>query len=357
MFKFKLFTKSPNIMLVVIILLLITLPTGIVFAAVHYQTTVGIQSGADRLVALQNNDGGWDWPLDNGNPDTGTALNTLGPIGKGLAQAYLLTEDPNHEAALAKVGTLFLTKTVFGTSDGYLAYQLDQIFGVTTYTTHIINNFYNPLAAGTYIRNSVAYDTAEYVNFIRQYRTGSNANLATWDLGIGLVSAAACGADTTEWIAGVKAEINELDGSEGMDYDVLGLAGGIYGLAYVGEDFDPTAGEHAAASSLADLAVILETYQINNGGFAWHSNYVIPDDSNESVQNTAYAILALYELDQTLYWDDIMGAADYIASVQLPTGGWEDYTGGGENNEVTAEALWGVRRVFNSEIFMPIVFN
>ena len=50
-----------------------------------------------------------------------------------------------------------------------------------------------------------------------------------------------------DWVAGTKAEINELDGE--AYYDVLGLAGAVYGLAYVGVDFDPTAGQHAAASS------------------------------------------------------------------------------------------------------------
>ena len=32
-----------------------------------------LQAGADRLSSLQNNDGGWDWQLDDGNPATGSA--------------------------------------------------------------------------------------------------------------------------------------------------------------------------------------------------------------------------------------------------------------------------------------------
>lgn len=31
-----------------------------------------LADGADRLVALQNNDGGWDWELDDGDPNTGS---------------------------------------------------------------------------------------------------------------------------------------------------------------------------------------------------------------------------------------------------------------------------------------------
>ena len=116
------------------------------------------------------------------------------------------------------------------------------------------------------------YTTAGLVTFLRDRRASQGIpNLSAWDLGMGLVSAASCGADTSEWIAGVKAEINELDGN--LTLDVIGLAGAVYGLAFVHEDFDPTAGEHAAASSVNDLAAVLAGYQINNGGFPEQQKY------------------------------------------------------------------------------------
>ena len=158
---------------------------------------------------------------------------------------------------------------------------------------------------------------------------------------MGLVGAASAGVSGTEldlWIAGVKAEIDELDGAE--YYDVIGLAGAVYALALVGEDYDPIGGEHEAASSLADLADILASYQINGGGFSWNSSYVIPNDGNESMQETAYAILALEEQNRAGFLDHIQGAADYLISIQNADGGFDD--GGGENNETTAEALWGL---------------
>ena len=164
------------------------------------------QDGADRLAALQNNDGGWDWPLNDGNPNNVSPKNTVGPIGQGLALAYDYTGDPDHQAALADAGALLLGKQYnFSPSDGYLAATLDQIFAVTTYTNHVKLYFYDPLANGTYDRNGVDtnYDTAEYVNLIRTSRSGSQANLAAWDIGMGLVGAAMVGADTAPWIAGV----------------------------------------------------------------------------------------------------------------------------------------------------------
>jgi hypothetical protein len=264
----------------------------------------------------------------------------------GLAQAYLTTGDSGQLAALQDAGALLLTKTNnFSPSDGYLAVQLDQIFGGTAYSDYVKANYYDKLAAGTYDRNGAGtlYNTAQYVDLIRDSRASQGiGNLAAWDVGMGLVAAGEIGADTTAWIDGTKAEINELNGAE--YYDVVGLAGALFGLASVGEDFDPTAGQHALASSLGDLADILASYQIaTSGGFDWNSNYVIPNDFDESVQETAYAILALNAVDRAAYIAEIESASDYLKSAQLGTGGWEGYVGSGENNELTGEALWAMK--------------
>lgn len=316
-----------------------------------------LQAAAYRLVDLQNDDGGWDWPLDDGSPANSSPTNTVGPIAKGLAMVYTATDAAGLLPALQQAGGFLLAKTNnFSPSDGYLAAQLDEIFGGTTYRDHLTANFYGPLAAGTYDKNGdgTLYDTAGYVNLIRTARaSGGIANLAAWDVGMGLVGAASCGASTAEWIAGVKGEIDELDGAE--YYDVIGLAGAVYGLAFVGEDYDPVAGEHAAASSLGDLADILASYQIaESGGFAWSSAYVIPNDSNETIQETAYATMALDAVDRSAYRAAILAAGDYMVSVQLGTGGWENYATSGENNEVTAEGAWGVALAQQSEATLTL---
>jgi hypothetical protein len=304
------------------------------------------QDGGDRLTALQNNDGGWDWPLDDGNPANTSPVNTIGPIGMGLAKAYANTGDASHLATLQAAGSLLLSKTNnFSPSDGYLAVELDNVFGGTTYSSHLMDNFYTPLANGTYDKNGAGtlFSTADYVNGVRNYRSGTSANLAAWDTGMGLYAASVIGADTTYWVIGVTNEIDELDGS--AYYDVIGLAGALMGLSAAGADFDPTAGEHAAATSLSDLAAILSGYQLSTGGFAWNSDYVIENDYNEAIQESAYAVLALSEFDSATYWSNILAGADYIQGVQLGTGGWENYAGSGENNEITGEALWALTTV------------
>ncbi|MBN2269614.1 MAG: hypothetical protein JXN61_03315 [Sedimentisphaerales bacterium] len=301
------------------------------------------QAGGDRLVAIQNNDGGWDSPSDDGDPTNSSLKNTVGPIAMGLAHAYLQTGEAGQLAALQNAGNFLLAKTNnFSPCDGYLAVKLDSIFGGTTYTNYVKTNFYNALAAGTYNRNGAGtlYDTAGYVNLIRGERSGVNANLAAWDIGIGLFSANLVGANTSAWLSGTRAEIEELDGD--AYYDVLGLAGSILGLVSAGADFDPTAGEHADASSISDLGQILASYQIAGGGFAWNSKYVIENAGNEVVQETAYSILALEALDIGGYSVSISGARSYLRSVQLGGGGWENHLGSGENSQITGEALWSI---------------
>jgi hypothetical protein len=308
-------------------------------------------AGADRLEALQNDDGGWDWPLDDGNPANASPKNTIGPIAKGLARAWTSTQDAGHLATLSDAGAFLLSKVnTFSPSDGYLAAQLDMLFSVTIYTDHVKANFYTPLADSTFNSKGlgVLYNTETYVQSIRDSRHGGGiGNLAAWDVGMGIVGASSSGVATGAWVAGTKAEIDSLDGA--AYYDVIGLAGALYGLAFVGEEYDPVAGEHTAATNLADLAVTLASYQIDMGGFTWNRDWVIPDDDNETIQETAYSILALDEVDRATYIDEITGAGAYMISVQLATGGWGNWTGGGENNEVTAEALWGIE-VASSEI-------
>jgi len=301
------------------------------------------QAGGDRLVAIQNNDGGWDSQVGDGDPTNASIRNTVAPIAMGLAQAYRWTGDVGQLTALQNAGNFLLAKTNnFSSCDGYLAVELDSIFGGTTYTSHVKANFYGALAAGAYDRNGggTLYDTAAYIDLIRTERSGAKANLAAWDIGIGLYAADLVEADTSAWLAGTRAEIEELDGN--AYYDVLGLAGSILGLASVGQDFDPTAGEHAAASSLSNLGQILASYQIAGGGFAWNMDYVVEDAGNEVVQETAYSILALQALDSAGYLANIGDARSYLHSVQLGTDGWENNPGSGENNQMTGEALWAI---------------
>jgi hypothetical protein len=264
----------------------------------------------------------------------------------GLLYAYLWTGDPNHLEALGNAAANLLGKPsrLITPSDGYFAAALDVVFAVTTHSDYVNERFYEPLAAGTYDflgDGTLLVDTSQYIAIMRWLRDRQGAaNLAALDCGVGLYAAHLMGADTSAWIAAAKAEVNELDG--GDIYGVLGLAGAVFGLAAVGEDIDPDEGEYAAADSLADLAAVLAGYQLSTGGFTWNSLSMEEDAANETVQETAFAILALNEVDRQAYLATIENAAAYLEGVRLPAGGWENFLGDGENNEVTGESLWAL---------------
>ncbi|MHC4575531.1 MAG: PASTA domain-containing protein, partial [Planctomycetota bacterium] len=294
--------------------------------------------GGYRLVELQNSDGGWDWPSDDGDPTRGSDPYTFASVAMGLAQSYRhsrQTSEPNMLAALQNAKTFLLSKTHnFVSSDGAIAVELDGVLGGTESTNYVRSNFFDRLAAGTYAdARSVLFDcnTAEYVQAQRERYGSGFANLGAWEMGLGLYGAHAIGASTSEWIAGLEAEIDELDGSQ--VHDVLGLAGAVFGLAAAGEDYDPQSGEHAAASGLRDLAEILAGYQLDTGGFPWWG--MSSGEGSEAVEETAYGLMALSQFDRVGYSAEIRDGRTYLQSVRLQTGGWENYPGWGEDNEIT----------------------
>jgi hypothetical protein len=300
-------------------------------------------AGGNRLVELQNNDGGWDLPLDDGDANNGSVSNVLAPIALGLSKAYQRTEDPNILAALQKSKLLFLTKSDnFTTADGALAVELDSVLGGTACVDHVVTNFYDKLALGTYYdaQTGTTHTTVSYVGALRDRYTGLSSNLAAWDLGLGVYSASLVRAIPTYWRLGLEGEIDELD--ETLGNDVLGLAGAVLGLAAMDVDYDPQAGAYAAASSLSDLAEILASYQLDSGGFTWHAGLM--EEGDEMIQETTYAIMALNEFDRIGFSVEIGYGGIYIQTTQLGTGGWKNYTEDEdeEDNQITGEALWGM---------------
>ncbi len=301
---------------------------------------VALVNGGNELVATQNGDGGWGWPVSGSS-----AANIIGPAAMGLAQAYKYSGDPNQLAALQKAGAYLMAKTnTFSPSDGYLAVQLDKVFGGIRYTQHMMDYYYGPLSTGTYNRNGagVYYNTASYVAFLLNQRsvTYGQPNLAAWDLGMGLVGAAAAGADTGPWVSNLEAAINNLKHSNADYYwEPVGLAGAVYGLSYAGVNFTPTAGDYAGASGVNGLAAALANYQISgSGGFSYDSANI--SSGYEDVQTTAYATLALTEVGRGTYLSNIQNAVAFLMSQQLGNGGWD--TIDGEYNEITGEALWAI---------------
>lgn len=305
-------------------------------------TEAALAAAGRRLTALQNLDGGWDDPLDDGDPASGTLPGLSGTVGLGLVRTYPFGADVARLEAMERAGASLLSRTDdFVAREGAMAAALDAVFGTTVYSEHVRAAFYDRLAAGTYydVRTGTAGMTTEaYITSILDCYGTEGVNTAAWDLGVSLVDAHLAGADTAPWIAAVCEQIDRLDA--GQADDVLGLAGAVLGLATVGHEYDPQAGAYAAAYHLRDQADALLACQLPSGGFTSHASSMEPGD--ETVSVTAYAILALAAVDRVGYATPIARARQYLLDTQLPTGGWEAPLGDGERNGVTAEAVCGL---------------
>jgi beta-lactam-binding protein with PASTA domain len=300
---------------------------------------VGVLLGGDRLVEQQNQDGGWEWPL-SGLGDGFGDPNSFGLTTVGLAQAYRRTEDTNMLAALEQAKGFLLSRTEnFTVCDGLAAVELDSILDDSNCMEHLRTNFYDKLEAGTYYvaDTNTIYDTNSYVEWLGQKQAEQGvANLGAFDLGIGLYSAHLFGSDRDRWLMELKSEIDQMNSNS--QYDILGLAGVILGLAGSGEDYDPQSGSHASASNVYDLADFLTEHQLSTGGFTWHWMFRV-ENLDESIRETVYAAVALAKLDRERYMTEINDAVNYLQNVQLATGGWEHYSYAGEDNEITGEAI------------------
>jgi len=306
------------------------------------------QAGGDRLIDMQQDDSGWDWPLNDGDLYDLSATNTAGPIAMGLLASYQQTGDITHLAAATAAGDFIkAVSPPHSTGNGIFMHALSAATGDASYANDVKAEYYDALRDDAYVRNGITYDTAGFGQFLLDVR----GNLAPWDIGLAAVGAARLGSAQAEldvWGDKLEAGLNSWEGdysTEASSYSVLGLAGGIFGLAALGQDLDNaiSSGNYLdGAQTPEDLAGILATYQASQGGFGYYADY--PLDDYTCVQATAYAILALNEVDPVTYADEISLAGNWLAGVQLTSGGWGGtWAGtGSENNELTGEALWAL---------------
>ncbi len=310
------------------------------------------EDGGNRLLGLQNDDGGWDWPLDNGDPATGSANNTAAPIAMGLLAAYEQTGDSAYLAGAVEAGEFIkAVSPPHSTGNGIFMSELSKVTGDASYVADVKSEFYDALEGGVYDKDGTDYGITGYADYIIGRRSGGYTDLAAWDIGLAAAGAVKVGCDQsvlTDWAdaldSGLESWEYEYGSAAGSSYyNVLGLAGGVYGFAALGQETLDLTGcdlETIGITSLTELADLLASYQTESGGFSKYSQYV--NSLYAGAQATSYAILALSEVDSVKYASQISKAAQWLMDIQLSTGGWSGaWEGiGSENNEITGEALW-----------------
>jgi hypothetical protein len=124
--------------LIALALTLVT-PSGILPAAADGNAALkaALQAGADRLVSLQNADGGWFFYVGDTDCGFGAGVscpNTFGVTALGLVNAYRVTRDPDHLAAAKAAGNALVATHAAGPAcDSNPGTSTDRPYTVDTY--------------------------------------------------------------------------------------------------------------------------------------------------------------------------------------------------------------------------------
>jgi hypothetical protein len=320
--------------------------------------------GAEHILDQQCHNGGFGWPHDDCSV---TYHNINGPILLGVLGTYYFTRDPIHLVGAVNGGAFDLTyqfsngEANFATFTPHFLLDLARASGNTTFSTWVSSEFFDELAAGTYGPDDL--DTAGWIAKIESVRTGAFVNLRPWEFHTLIPTAQVLGqiGQSAVFEQGLLDGLDTLDNSDpsAVYSDIIGLTGAVRGLAFAGRSSFPaiSAPLHPGVDgidNLDDLAAYLASLQNLDGSWNWHSNLVSPTAGDEDVQTTAYALLALLEVDimtATSYQASTSSARDWIVSMQLPDGGFPEYPGGSENTEIEGEAVTAVA-AFDTRIFV-----
>jgi hypothetical protein len=292
-----------------------------------------IFDGADRLVETQNNDGTWEWD----NPDTDKtdgpgASNTYGVTAMGLLGAYKVTGNEAYLDA-AKITADVLVAKATDESDGnfysqdieFLA-RLGAITGDSTYSTKASEIMSHFMTQGNRYCSDDGCTAEELADFYAgRFPTPDDSGLTEWQLSSWVRAADLTG--NSNWADEMVSEIADDVATEyfnisnpNQDYYSLGLSGVL----------DAT-GNDQIAQKLLEI-------QGEDGG--WSSN-----NPEGSVQDTAYAIIALIKEKDSVNDSAITAAVNWLKEHQDETGGWKNDKDV-ENTELTSEALWAISDLY-----------
>jgi len=270
-----------------------------------------VQSGALRLLEMQNTDGGWDWgdmlgksPSNNPSPK-----NTVGVTALGLVRAYDLTGyDGFLDAAILSADYITANinagERVRGPDMTFLA-ELSTASGDPSYLATAQAGWANVLANPAWSSDGTA---TEFGNYIISVRTGQGIRqLAAWDINLYVVGLTAIGEAGAAGELAAVVNTFTLDPSE--DYYSFALSGVIETYTITGQYTD----------DVPALVTALLGLQEADGGIG-------------GVQSTAYAVMALNRCGE-----DATDLADFLYSARTQAGGWMGVEG--EYTEADSECV------------------
>ena len=330
--------KIFSILLALVLVLSFSLMTAVPVAAYSYADyTNAITKTADRLVALQTTDGGWDWIItgQTAPSDPPGSFNLYGVTALGLIDAYEVTGDEAYKTAAQLTGDHL--KTLDRASDTAVRImsfdyrflvEFSALSGDASYEAHAIGQW------------SVAKTASEFY-----YADGNQGNIygfwythtdpdshgyAAWqaaDMGL-----AALAMGDTSWAGNMATVlVGHLDEIAGDDeYRFIGWGHAL--------EFLNTVDSVVYSTEITSLISNLTVSQNADG--SW------PGTADQgAVQNTAYAVIGLAAVGEGVTGQ---AGADWLVENQIDAGGsiggWIE-TDSKEYSENDSEALQAIKSV------------
>lgn len=318
-----------------------------------------ILAAADRLVEMQNLDGGFAWKVESlaTTGPGGSATNTLGITAMGILKGHELLDKTEYETALAKAYSFAYTTSdckrfpdvtfLIGlaekaSDDASLLAAIDDEVTETTVTAQSILD----LAKDRWdarLSDLGAGDPVVMADFVLSVR----GTLAFWDLEAAVKAALALEAHFTGYeeqaLAIAEVMYDNLQPESTYYFDIEDTADVFYALALSGaiEGFSELGAYPTITRTMTGL-LITNQYVGDVGGY-WDQGGGATSDE-ESVQASAYAVMALIAQGDVDALAAAKKGADWFVNIQTETGGWyPGYVGATlENLEVDSEAAWAL---------------
>ena len=323
--------KVFSVLLTLAVVLGLSLVAAPVAAYSYNDYTGAITNAADRLVALQGTDAGWDWVVTNltAHSASPSSSNLYGVTGLGLIDAYQETSNSSYldKAKLVADHIAVGNASAGGFWTAGYGYAQDYRF-LMAYAAASGDSYYSNYAVAAWAWQKANIDHYASAEVWWTYVTASHsAGISAWqgaDCGL-----AALAMGDTSW-ASDMAEVVSTHLGEINSTDIYRFIGWGNAIAL----FQAVGGHDANITALIGN---LRASQRPDGGWG-------PGSSEQGpTQDTAYAVMGLAAVGAEA---TAQVGADWLVRNQIANGGWIE-TDSEEYSEVDSEALQAIKAVLD----------
>lgn len=295
-----------------------------------------IVNDANRLVAVQNADGGWDADITGQTgPDSATPSNSnymvTGLAGQGMLDAYKVTKDQTYLNAAVNAGNYLVSSSSQGPFSVSFLQNLSKATGDSSYMDFANNNIEQGLGQGN---PTITTGDVDALLSSAESNIGHVSGFLPWQFfkgveilqNYGASSGYTASSSVIDYVASnLKAYVEQSGYDSNTPSFALGLASAILGLEADGMGY---------STELSGL----KSAQQSDGSFA-SNNY---ESGDGPALTTPFAVMALEGAGDS---SDAYKGVQWEMNEQLSNGGWNN--GGYESPGTDAANLGAIAKYIN----------